>query len=90
MALLAEYTAGFHAHRFSAVVLDRTVRDMIADYRRPVLGLEFQRDYPLRVQAIGADDIKFGLQPRWIYLPCSQSEVARKIDPQLNLLPCSK
>jgi hypothetical protein len=91
-ALLAQYRQLLQSGELSAVVLDMTVEQNLAqqaDGHRIWMPADFLTLYPLRVAAIGGSQQAFGSEPRWIYLPCNSLGVAKALDAGVDAGACS-
>jgi len=91
-ALTAQYEDLLHSGELSAIVLDMTAEQNLAQQaegHRIWMPADFPVLYPLRVAAIGADQQAFGSEPRWIYLPCASLGVARTLNPAVDEGACS-
>jgi hypothetical protein len=91
-ALRAQYAALLHSGALTAVVLDMTAEENLAERdggHHIWMPADFLTLYPLRVSAVGGGDSRFTSEPRWIYLPCSQQAVALRLDARADTAPCS-
>lgn len=86
--LLADYAALIHSGSLAAVVTDREAEAFLA-LPRVWMPADFLRYYPLHIRAIMDADPMVDYQPRHIYLPCSQTAAAVKLDPHVDLSPCA-
>jgi hypothetical protein len=90
--LLAEYADLIHTRAYSAIALD-VPWDFYTAPRFPRVWMpaDFRQYYPLTVPAAGThhdDNIRYGAQPMWIYLPCTSIDIARKLDPAVYTGGC--
>ena len=89
--LMADYAALIHSGRLSAVVLDWPAEQYLM-HARVWMPRDFLAYYPLRVEAVGGDAVRFASQPKWIYLPCpatGAADVARMLDAHVDESACA-
>lgn len=87
--LIQAYADWIHSGELSGIALDRTAEEFLTS-PRSWMPRDFLSYYPLLIHAKGREDAAFGTQPRWIYLPCRQVNIARTLDPEADLTPCLK
>jgi hypothetical protein len=85
--LIADYAALIHERRFAAIVLDQPVEAYSWPKRRWLLR-DLSAYYPLTVVASGAEQTDFGPQPQIIFLPCRLQDVARRLNPRVDVSAC--
>jgi hypothetical protein len=86
--LMRQYSELLHSGRLQAIALDKPAEEFL-ETPRVWMPRDFLTLYPLRVRAVGSEDYRFTSEPRWIYMPCTAVESARRLDPHLDTTPCA-
>ncbi len=86
--LLQQYRTLLDSGTIHAVVLDIPAEEFLKR-KRSWMPTNFLRLYPLRVDAVGAGNVRFTSEPRYIYLECGLRSTAVALDPRIDTSACS-